>query len=451
MNLEVVILAAGKGTRMCSNIPKVLHKVGNKELLNHMIEKAENLFADKIHIVYGYKGELIKETIKGDYDWCYQEQQLGTADAVKVALPNCSKNSKILILVSDIPLIEEQTLKDLIYSFDNKGVGVLTSKVSNPFGLGRIIRNENNEIVSIVEEKDCTDEQKRITEINTGVIVSDYESLSLLLSKVENNNSQKEYYLTDIIKLANEYNINVYSSEALNFKECEGINNNYQLAVAERLYQEKIAKTYMMNGLTLLDYTRFDVRGSLEFGKDCVIDVNVVINGNVKLGDNVYIGPGSVLTDCEIQSGSVISPYTVIESSKVGENNTIGPFARLRPGCEFAEKVHVGNFVEVKKSQLNVGVKAGHLSYLGDSVIGKNVNIGAGTITCNYDGKNKHKTVICDDVFVGSDTQLVAPVTVNKGVTIGAGTTVTKDVQEGSLIITRVKPKIIENWKKYKD
>lgn len=448
MSLEVIILAAGKGSRMHSHLPKVLHKVGGKEILRHVIDNASKLNPEKIHIVYGFGGNIVKDTIGGDYDYVMQKELLGTGHAVLQALPNCRPDSKILILVSDIPLITGETLNALINSFGDKGVAVLTSVVEHPAGLGRIKRDASGMVTAIVEDKDCTPEEKLINEINTGVIAGDYESLNELLKQVKNNNSQGEYYLTDVISLACGKNIPVSSAVAANSKECEGINNKIQLAEAERYYQKRLAEEYMTDGLILMDPSRVDFRGNLEFGANTSLDVNVIIEGNVKLGNNVVIGAGCVLKNCTIADDSVISPYTVIEDSEIGRGATLGPFARFRPGCVLGEQVHVGNFVEVKKSKLANGTKAGHLSYLGDSEIGENVNIGAGTITCNYDGANKWKTVIGNNVFVGSDTQIVAPVTIGDNVTIGAGTTVTKNVEADNLVITRAAMRTISGWKR---
>ncbi len=445
-NLEIIILAAGKGSRMHSHLPKVLHKIGGTPIIRHVITEAEALNPDKIHIVYGFGGEEVKEATPGDYDWVKQKELLGTGHAVLEALPNCNANSRILILVSDIPLIRHETMQNLIDNVKEDGVGVLTVKEQNPFGLGRIIRNDAGNIVAIREEKDCSDAERLINEINTGVITANKTTLEKLLAQVGDNNAQHEYYLTDIIGLANANNITVSGVIAPDAQECAGINTKVQLASQERYYQKRILTRYMEQGLILADPNRVDIRGELEFGQNTMLDVNVIIEGHVVLGDDVIVGPGSVLKDCTVKSGSVISPYTVIESSTIGEKATIGPFARFRPGCELAENVHVGNFVEVKNSKLGKGTKSGHLTYLGDSQIGEDVNIGAGTITCNYDGANKWQTKIGNNVFVGSDTQLVAPVSVGDNVTIGAGTTVTKDVPEGKLVITRAPLRVIDGW-----
>ncbi|MGN1393341.1 MAG: bifunctional UDP-N-acetylglucosamine diphosphorylase/glucosamine-1-phosphate N-acetyltransferase GlmU [Succinivibrionaceae bacterium] len=450
MSLEVIVLAAGKGTRMRSSLPKVLHKVGGKELINHVINSVSKLNPKKIHIVYGHEGELVRTKVIGDYNWVKQEDLLGTGHAVLQALPYCDNNSDILVLVSDIPLITSETLSSLIYSLQNSKLAVLTCKVQDPFGLGRIKRDEKGIIQSIIEEKDCSEDDRLIQEINTGVFIAKKQILESLLRQVKNDNKSKEYYLTDIVSIARSNNLIVDSYTSHNTIECEGINNKIQLAKAERYYQKVTAEKYMNEGLWLLDPCRVDFRGSFTFGTDCVIDTNVIIEGNVELGNNVYIGTGCYLKDCKISDGTIISPYTVIDNSVIKSNATIGPFARLRPGCVLEDEVHIGNFVEVKNSKIGKGSKSGHLSYLGDAVIGKNVNIGAGTITCNYDGANKWKTEIGDDVFVGSDTQIVAPVTIDNGATIGAGTTVTKHVPSDSLVITRTPMKFIEKWQRPK-
>ncbi len=448
MSLEVIILAAGKGTRMRSPLPKVLHRIGGKEILRHVADNVSELCPDRIHIVYGFGGEEVRNAVGGSYDYVEQKELLGTGHAVLQALPNCDPGSKILILVSDIPLITAATLAPLVESVGEKGVAVLTARVARPAGLGRIKRSASGAIEAVVEDKDCTPEEKLIAEINTGVIAADYASLKLLLGQVGNANSQKEYYLTDIISLAIKNGIPVTSAEAPDPMECEGINDKIQLARAERYYQRRLAGKYMKEGLILADPERVDFRGELVFGSNTMLDVNVIVEGRVKLGNNVVVGAGCVLRDCEIGDGSVLSPYTVMEGTAVGPGATLGPFARFRPGCLLEENVHVGNFVEVKKSRLGRGVKAGHLSYLGDSEIGESVNIGAGVITCNYDGANKWKTVIGNNVFVGSDTQIVAPVSIGDNATIGAGTTVTRNVEADALTITRAPSKVIKGWKR---
>src|SRR5574344_1331525 len=449
MSVEVIILAAGKGSRMHTHLPKVLHRVGGQTLLGHVIKNARELHPSAVHIVYGYGGVEVRVALGESFDWVEQKEQLGTGHAVAQALPSCNDENIAIILLGDMPLITADKLGALVSEVENtRGVGVMTSLVTNPFGFSRIKRDQSGLIEAIVEEKDCSAAEKLINEINTGVIVAPVSVLKLLLAQVGNDNAQKEYYLTDIIALGRKQGLKVSAIINPCADECLGINDKVQLAQAERIYQRRLITTYMKDGLIVADPERLDIRGELEFGLNTMLDINVIIEGSVKLGNNVVIGAGSVLKNCTIDDGSIISPYTVIEGSAIGKGSTLGPFARFRPGCSLEENVHVGNFVEVKKSTLAAGTKAGHLSYLGDSEIGSNVNIGAGTITCNYDGANKWQTIIEDDVFVGSDTQLVAPVEVGQGATIGAGTTVTKNVAPNTLVITRAKLREIEGWKR---
>ncbi|KLU14757.1 MULTISPECIES: bifunctional UDP-N-acetylglucosamine diphosphorylase/glucosamine-1-phosphate N-acetyltransferase GlmU [Xenorhabdus] len=445
---SVVILAAGKGTRMYSALPKVLHVLAGKPMVQHVIDTAMELGAQNVHLVYGHGGDLMKQALPGqDLNWVRQAEQLGTGHAMQQAAPYFSDDEDILILYGDVPLIGKDTLARLIEAKPEGGIGLLTAILDNPTGYGRIIR-EDGEVTGIIEQKDATEEQCKINEINTGILVANGGDLKRWLSRLENNNAQGEYYLTDVIALAHKEGRKIKAVHPSRLSEMEGVNNRLQLSALERIYQSEQAEKLLLAGVMLLDPARFDLRGTLEHGRDVVIDTNVIIKGHVTLGNNVQIGSGCILKNCVIGDGAVIDPYTVIEDSDIAAECTIGPFARLRPGSKLAEKAHVGNFVEMKKSSLGIGSKAGHLTYLGDSEIGNNVNIGAGTITCNYDGANKFKTIIGDDVFVGSDTQLVAPVTVAKGATIGAGTTVTKDVAENDLVISRVKQTHIKNWQR---
>ncbi|WFQ78957.1 bifunctional UDP-N-acetylglucosamine diphosphorylase/glucosamine-1-phosphate N-acetyltransferase GlmU [Xenorhabdus sp. SF857] len=445
---SVVILAAGKGTRMYSALPKVLHVLAGKPMVQHVIDTAMELGAQNVHLVYGHGGDLMKQALPGqDLNWVLQAEQLGTGHAMQQAAPYFSDDEDILILYGDVPLIGKDTLARLIEAKPEGGIGLLTAILDNPTGYGRIIR-EDGEVTGIIEQKDATEEQCKINEINTGILVANGGDLKRWLSRLENNNAQGEYYLTDVIALAHKEGRQIKAVHPSRLSEMEGVNNRLQLSDLERIYQSEQAEKLLLAGVMLLDPARFDLRGTLEHGRDVVIDTNVIIKGHVTLGNNVQIGSGCILKNCVIGDGAVIDPYTVIEDSDIAAECTIGPFARLRPGSKLAEKAHVGNFVEMKKSSLGTGSKAGHLTYLGDSEIGNNVNIGAGTITCNYDGANKFKTIIGDDVFVGSDTQLVAPVTVAKGATIGAGTTVTKDVAENDLVISRVKQTHIKNWQR---
>ena len=448
MSLHVVILAAGKGTRMRSSLPKVLHPVAGRPMVSHVIETAQQLGADAIHLVYGHGGELLQQRLNETaVQWVLQAEQLGTGHAVAQAMPAIPDEARVLVLYGDTPLITPATLNKLLMVQPAGGIGLLTVNLDNPTGYGRIVRRAG-EVVGIVEQKDANAEQLAITEVNTGVLVAPAGRLKQWLSGLTCQNAQGEYYLTDVIAAAHHSGALIETAQPAQAQETEGANNRLQLAALERFYQRREAERLMLEGVTLLDPARFDLRGSLKCGEDVIIDTNVIIEGHVELGHRVRIGTGCVLKECVIADDSIISPYTVIESSKLARATTVGPFARLRPGSVLGEEAHVGNFVEIKNASLGFGSKAGHLSYLGDSEIGADVNIGAGTITCNYDGANKHKTIIEDNVFVGSDTQLVAPVTVRKGATIGAGTTVTREVGENELVITRVPQRHVPNWQR---
>lgn len=445
---SVVILAAGKGTRMYSDLPKVLHLLAGKPMVQHVIDTAKSIGASDIHLVYGHGGDLLKEKLgEQNLNWVLQAEQLGTGHAMQQAAPHFQDDEDIVMLYGDVPLIAKDTLQRLVDAKPEGGIGLLTVILDNPAGYGRIIR-ENGEVVGIIEQKDASEEQRKIQEINTGIMVASGKDFNRWLSQLNNNNAQGEYYITDIIALAHKEGNKIATVHPSHLSEMEGVNNRLQLAALERIYQKEQAEKLLLAGVMLIDPARFDIRGTLTHGRDVVIDTNVIIEGNVTLGNNVQIQTGCVLKNCVIGDNSVISPYSVIENSELSTECTVGPFARLRPGAKLAAKSHVGNFVEMKNATLGLGSKAGHLSYLGDAQIGDNVNIGAGTITCNYDGANKFKTVIGDDVFVGSDTQLVAPVTVANGATIGAGTTVTRDVNEGELVVSRVKQTHIKNWQR---
>lgn len=444
--LSAVILAAGKGTRMHSDLPKVLHKVAGKPMVQHVIDTAKNLKAENIHLIYGHAKEIIQEALKAEpLNWVYQAEQLGTGHAMQQAAPFFADDENIVMLYGDAPLITEETLQRLIDAKPENGIALLTVTLENPTGYGRILR-ENGEVVGIVEQKDATDEQKKIQEVNTGVMVSDGASFKKWLSQLDNNNAQQEYYMTDVIAIAKKEGKNVVAVQAQDQMEVEGANNRLQLSALERYYQKKQAEKLLLAGVMLLDPLRFDLRGQLEHGKDVEIDVNVIIEGQVKLGDRVQIGAGCILKNCEIADDVEIKPYSVIENAIIGKKSKIGPFSRLRPDTVLAAETHIGNFVEIKKSHVGEGSKVNHLSYVGDSTIGQRCNIGAGVITCNYDGKNKFQTIIGDDVFVGSDSQLVAPVTIENGATIGAGATITKNVAEDELVITRVPAKHFKDW-----
>ena len=448
MALNVVILAAGKGTRMRSDLPKVLHPIAHKSMVQHVIDTAKSLGSDAIQLVYGYGADKLQAALgEQDVQWVLQEEQLGTGHAVAQANPNISDDDTVLILYGDVPLIQQSTLIDLLAARPDNGVAVLTVNLANPMGYGRIVRDDGK-VVGIIEQKDASAEQLLINEINTGIMVAPGKQLKDWLSRLSNNNAQGEYYLTDIIAMAHSDGVAIDTAQPQSAIEVEGANNRVQLAQLERAYQAREAEKLMLAGANLRDPNRIDIRGDVTVGMDVMIDVNVVFEGKVVLGNNVSIGAGAILIDCEIADNAEIKPYSIIEGAKLGVAASAGPFARLRPGAELKQDAHIGNFVEVKKAIIGVGSKAGHLAYLGDAIIGDGVNIGAGTITCNYDGANKHLTVIEDNVFVGSDTQLVAPVTIGKGATLGAGSTITHNVAENELVITRVKQKHLTGWQR---
>ncbi|MCI1679967.1 MAG: bifunctional UDP-N-acetylglucosamine diphosphorylase/glucosamine-1-phosphate N-acetyltransferase GlmU [Ewingella americana] len=446
--LSVVILAAGKGTRMYSNLPKVLHPLAGKPMVQHVIDAATRLGANNVHLVYGHGGDLLKQSLAEEgLNWVLQAEQLGTGHAMQQAAPHFADDENVLMLYGDVPLISVETLDKLLKAKPEGGIGLLTVVLDDPTGYGRIVR-ENGTVTGIVEQKDSNAEQLKIKEINTGILVADGASFKRWLGQLNNNNAQGEYYITDIIAMAHAEGHQIATVHPARNSEVDGVNNRLQLSRLERVYQSEQAERLLLAGVMLLDPSRFDLRGELSHGIDVQIDANVIIEGNVKLGDRVKIGAGCVLKNCVIGDDCEISPYSVFENAVLEAECTVGPFARLRPGAELAQGAHVGNFVEIKKARLGKGSKAGHLSYLGDAEIGDNVNIGAGTITCNYDGVNKFKTVIGNDVFVGSDTQLVAPVTVGNNVTIAAGTTVTRDVPENGLVISRVQQVHKPDWQR---
>ncbi|WP_439240565.1 bifunctional UDP-N-acetylglucosamine diphosphorylase/glucosamine-1-phosphate N-acetyltransferase GlmU [Lonepinella sp. BR2474] len=446
--LSVVILAAGKGTRMYSDLPKVLHNVAGKPMVKHVIDTAKQLNAEQIHLIYGHGADLLKQRLADEpVNWVFQAEQLGTGHAMQQAAPFFKDNENIVMLYGDAPLITAETLQKLIAAKPQNGIALLTVNLDNPTGYGRIIR-EKGSVVAIVEQKDANPEQLKITEVNTGVMVSDGASFKKWLSRLDNNNAQGEYYMTDVIGLANQDGYQVAAVTAEDIMEVEGANNRLQLNALERYYQRKQASRLLLSGVSLADPERFDLRGELSHGKDCEIDINVIIEGKVQLGNGVKIGAGCVLKNVVVGDNVEIKPYSVFEDCTVGEKAIIGPFSRLRPGAELAAETHVGNFVEIKKATIGKGSKVNHLTYVGDAEVGANVNVGAGVITCNYDGANKFKTVIGDNVFVGSDCQLVAPVNIAKGATIGAGTTITKDVAENELVISRVPQKHIQGWQR---
>ena len=449
MSAAVCILAAGKGKRMVSNLPKVLHRIAGKPLVGHVLDTAACVSASRPVLVYGHGGAQLQAALRERaLHWVEQREQLGTGHAVAQALPLLPRNELVLILYGDVPLLSAETLERLLDAAAPSGFALLTVTLPDPAGYGRIVRDARDEIVRIVEQKDAKPDELAIAEINTGIMAVRGDYLHRWLPALSNDNAQGEYYLTDCVAAAVAEGIRVTGVSARDEAEVAGVNNRVQLADLERTYQRQCATVLMEAGVTLLDPSRLDVRGEVSCGQDTVIDVNVVLSGKVSIGESVVIGPNCVLTDCEIGKGAEVLANSIIEGAKVGPGARIGPFARLRPETELGADVHVGNFVEIKKSTLAAGSKANHLAYIGDSEIGRNVNVGAGTITCNYDGAFKHKTIIEDDVFIGSDTQLVAPVRVGRGSTIAAGTTVTEDVEADRLVISRVRQKSISGWQR---
>lgn len=444
--LTTIIMAAGKGTRMKSAKPKVLQPLAGKPLLQHVLETAKKINSQKNIVIYGFEGEQVKNAFKDEpIDWVHQAEQLGTGHAVQMALPVLPKTGKSLILSGDVPLIGTDTLAKLTTT--NSPFAMLTLELDNPFGLGRIMRKDGK-VVAIIEEKDATNAQKQISEINSGVYCVDNEILHKYLNNLNNNNAQGEYYLTDIVKMAVDSGIEIATVSPEYPFEIEGVNDRLQLAHLERTWQIHQAQELMKQGVHLIDPNRFDLRGTLKVGKDVEIDINVIIEGDCEIGDNVKIGAGCIIKNSKIASNTVIQPYSLFDNAVVGENNQIGPFSRLRPQAVTAKDVHIGNFVELKNTQMADGAKANHLAYLGDSTIGQKSNIGAGTITCNYDGVNKFKTVIGDNAFVGSNSSLVAPVTIGDGATIGAGSVITKDTPADKLTLTRAKQTTVDSWQR---
>jgi len=447
---NVVILAAGMGKRMRSSLPKVMHALAGKPLLGHVIDAARALQPPPagICVVYGHGGELVRQSFEAPgLAFARQEPQLGTGHAVQQAVPHLDSDAPTLVLYGDVPLIRPETLAALIDAADN-GLGILTVVLPDPTGYGRILRDARGKVTGIVEEKDANARQRKVCEVNTGIMLIPGKRLATWLSRLKNDNAQGEYYLTDLVRLALRDKVRVTAVQATEIWETLGVNSKGNLAELERLHQGNIARTLLAEGVSLADPARIDVRGTLRAGADVRIDVNCVFEGDVHLGDGVTIGANCVLRNVRIGAGSEILPFCHLENADLGKNNRIGPYARLRPGARLAEDVHIGNFVEVKASDIGPHSKANHLAYVGDSTVGSNVNIGAGTITCNYDGANKHRTVIEDDVHIGSDVQLVAPVTVGRGATVGAGTTVWKDTPPGGLVLNTKDQRHRPDWKR---
>jgi bifunctional UDP-N-acetylglucosamine pyrophosphorylase/glucosamine-1-phosphate N-acetyltransferase len=449
VTLQVAILAAGQGKRMRSDLPKVLHPIGGRPLLARVIATARLLSPNRLAVVIGHGGARVVEAIADPgITWATQEQQLGTGHALMQALPHLDAGGTVLVLFGDVPLIASGTLRALVDSAAQGHLAILTQELANPRSFGRIVRNGNGRVVKIVEDKDATQTERAIREVYTGILAAPRDKLAKWLAGLRNDNAQGEYYLTDIVAAAVADGTPIEVRHPAAAHECAGVNSLSELAALERSYQMNQAQQFLDAGVTLADPARFDVRGDLACGRDVFIDVNCIFEGKVTLGDGVRIGANCILKDVAIGAGTAILPFTMMEEASVGANARIGPYARIRPGTKLEDEVHVGNFVEVKQSTLGKGSKANHLAYVGDATVGRDVNIGAGTITCNYDGANKHRTVIEDGVHIGSDVQLVAPVTVGKGATIGAGATITKDVPPGGLTVTEKTQVTKPGWKR---
>ncbi len=445
--LEIVILAAGKGTRMCSELPKVLHTLAGKPFLQHVLDRSDELASANTFVVVGHGAEMVRKNVRAkQLTFVEQLDQLGTGHAVKQALPHFSGESTVLILYGDVPLISTETLSALVDVVTEKALGLLTVNLQNPTGYGRIVRDSTGTVQAIVEQKDADKDELLISEVNTGVLAVKAKDLKVWLPALSDDNVQKEYLLTDIIAMANKEGKEIVTTQPSQTFEVLGVNNRIQQAELERVFQSAIAGRLMETGVTLLDPSRFDCRGEITAGKDCIIDVNCVFEGDVSLGDGVTIGPNCHIKDAKIGNNVEIKSHTVIESATLGNDVAVGPFARLRPQAVLGDKAKIGNFVEIKKSKIGVNSKVSHLSYVGDAKIGDNVNIGAGTITCNYDGVNKFPTTIADGVFVGSNTALVAPVSLGENVTVAAGSVVTVDVPDDALAVARSRQRNIDGW-----
>jgi len=450
MKLTTIILAAGKGTRMCSQLPKVLHQIANRSLLQHVYDMSSQLENNTIKIVYGHGADLVRDTLKDlEVSWIEQKQQLGTGHAVQQTCDQFSDSDTVLILYGDVPLLKLTTVKALIKNVSEKSLALLTVNLDDPTGYGRIVRDPTGQVIKIVEQKDATDAEQLIKEGNTGIMAVQGAQLKQWLSQLGNNNAQGEYYLTDIIEMAVADGMTVITSQPSSVDEVLGVNNRIQLSHLERVYQTEQANLLMEQGVTLMDPARFDLRGTIEsLGTDIIIDVNVIFEGKNSIGNNVRIGANTYINNSIIADNVIILANCVIDNAIVGLGSKIGPFARLRPETVLAEQVHIGNFVEIKKSTIASASKINHLSYIGDATVGSHVNIGAGTITCNYDGVNKFRTIIEDGAFIGSDSQLIAPVTIGKNATIGAGSTITKDSPEHQLTLSRAKQVSISSWQR---
>lgn len=450
MSLGIVILAAGQGTRMRSGLPKVLHPIAGRPMLAHVIDTARALSPDRIVVVYGHGGDQVRAAFPDtDLAWAEQAEQLGTGHAVQQAAPALTDLDRVLVLYGDVPLIRAETLQRLLEA-PADAVGLLTMTLSDPTGYGRILRDAAGSVTAIVEHKDANDGQRAVREVNTGILVLPGDRLAEWLGAMSNDNAQGEYYLTDLVAMAVADGVTVHTAQPDDAIEAEGVNNRQQQATLERAWQARAADGLMAAGVSFADPARFDLRGTLRCGRDVTLDVNVVVQGDVVLGDRVHVGPNTVLRNVVVGDDVLIMENCVLEGAKVGAGSRIGPFARLRPGAELLGQAHIGNFVEVKKSTIGLGSKVNHLSYVGDSEVGAGVNLGAGTITCNYDGANKHKTLIGDGAFIGSNTALVAPVSIGADATVGAGSVIGKDAPAGKLTLTRAKQVTVDGWQRPK-
>lgn len=450
MTIKTLILAAGQGTRMRSSLPKVLHKIANRSLLEHVYSTSKQIDNNEVTVIYGHGGELVKDSLSMlDINWVQQKEQLGTGHAVQQARSEINDEDTVLILYGDVPLLKPETIVGLLHKVTEESMGLLTVNLDDPAGYGRIVRDKNNQVVKIVEQKDASKTDQLINEVNTGILAVKGDQLKQWISQLDSNNAQQEFYLTDIIEMAVKAGVTVNTHKPESADEVLGVNNRKQLSYLERVYQANQADKLMEAGVTLFDPGRIDCRGDfVSLGQDISVDINVIFEGCNQIGNNVTIGANTIITNSIIADNVQILANCIIDNAIVGEGSRVGPFARLRPQAELADQVHIGNFVEIKKSTIAQGSKVNHLSYIGDATIGRGVNIGAGTITCNYDGVNKFRTVIEDGAFIGSDTQLIAPVTVGKGATIGAGSTITKDTPEAGLTLSRAKQISLKNWQK---
>ena len=446
MNLAVVILAAGKGTRMKSDLPKVLHPIAGRPMVQHVVDAAGALDPDNTVLIYGHGGEAVRQAVTGSrLQWAEQAEQLGTGHAVAQALPHLEEDV-VLVLYGDVPLIQPQTLRDFVARVDDQSLALMTLTLDDPSGYGRVIRDGDGKVRRVVEQKDASDDEKAVREINTGILACTRRFLNDSLPRLSNSTAQGEYYLTDLIAMAVDAGMEVVTEQPGHAWEVDGVNDRVQLARLERVHQRVRAESLMRAGVTLLDPDRLDIRGNLQCGQDVTLDINTVLVGDVEIGDRVTVGPNCLIRNARIGSGTHIEANSVVDGAVVGEDCQVGPFARLRPGTELAARAKVGNFVETKKAYVGEGSKVNHLTYIGDSRIGKGVNVGAGTITCNYDGVNKFQTVMKDGAFIGSNSSLVAPVTIGENATVGAGSVVTKDVPDQGLAVARGQQRNIQNW-----